>query len=108
MSLKDADKLAPQINVAAVIKSLAPRDIEIDRVIVMAPSYMRDVSKLISETPAEIQHIYLLWKVVQAYYASVEADALTIYKQFLNEINGKVSKRSTSPAHQLTETGSRL
>jgi hypothetical protein len=90
MSLKDADKLTPQIHLASIIKSLAPSDFKTDRLIVMSPSYMKNLSDILSSTPKEVLQTYFIWKVIQAYSSVIEADELKPYSQFSNELQGKV------------------
>jgi endothelin-converting enzyme len=91
MSLKDADKLAPQIRLASIINGLAPGDVKTDRLIVMSPSYMKNLSTTLSSTSHETLQAYFMWKVVQAYSDVVEADELKPYEQFSNVLLGKVS-----------------
>ena len=90
MSLKDADKLTPSVHLAAIIKSLSPSDITVDRIIVASPNYMKDLSEVLSSSSKEVIKSYLVWKVVQAYYSRTEADELKPYSRFINELQGKV------------------
>ena len=90
MSTADADKLIPQIHLSSILKSLVPGDYDIDRVIVMAPQYLQNLSKLLDETSKETLHAYVSWKVIQAYGDYIEADSLTPIKRFANELQGKV------------------
>jgi endothelin-converting enzyme len=102
MSLKDADKLTPQIHLVSIIDNLAPSDVKTDRLIVMSPSYMKNLSDILSSTPKEVLQTYLIWKVVQAYSSVVEADELKPYSQFSNELQGKVRFVFPSPFSTLT------
>jgi endothelin-converting enzyme len=90
MSLKDADLLTPQIRLAATINRFAPADVRVDRLIMMAPAYMKSLSTIIYITPKEVLQTYFMWKVIQAYSSAVEADELTPYSRFKNQIQGKV------------------
>ena len=90
MSLKDADSLTPQIHLASIIKSLAPSDFKTNRLIVMSPDYMRNLSSILSSTSKEVLQTYFMWKVVQAYSSAIEADELKPYSKFTNELQGKV------------------
>jgi endothelin-converting enzyme len=91
MSLKDADLLTPQIRLAVTINRFTPADVKVDRLIMMAPAYMKSLSTIISITPKEVLQTYFIWKVIQAYSSAVEADELTPYSRFKNQIQGKVS-----------------
>lgn len=91
MTPGEADKLVPQINLSSILKSLVPESYNIDRIIVMAPKYLKDLSKLLDDTPMETLHTYIAWKVVQTFNGYIEADALVPYKRFQNELQGKVS-----------------
>lgn len=90
MSLKDASLLTPQIQLSTTIKSFAPLGVKVDRVIVMAPEYLKSLSTIISDTPKEVLQTYFMWKVIQAYASAVEADELKPYSRFRNQIQGKV------------------
>jgi endothelin-converting enzyme len=90
MSLKEADKFTPQIRLSSIIDNLAPSDVKTERLIVMSPPYMKNLSDILSSTPKEVLQTYFIWKVVQAYSSVVEADELKPYSQFSNELQGKV------------------
>jgi endothelin-converting enzyme len=91
MSLDNATALAPQIQLTGLIHSLAPSGVDVNRVIVMAPSYLKDLAKILDHTSTETLRNYFFWKVVQVLSPYVEADALTPYKQFSNELQGRVT-----------------
>ena len=80
-----------------MLKSLAPEDYNVDRIIVMAPEYLKTVSKLLDETPKDTLHAYLSWKVIQVFAGYIEADAIKPYKRFTNELQGKVSWTKFTP-----------
>jgi|ERR1700692_2574698 endothelin-converting enzyme len=90
MSLSDANLLTPQIHLSTTINRFAPPDVKVDRLIVMAPQYMKSLSTIISDTPKEVLHSYFMWKVIQAYASAVDADELKPYSRFKNQIQGKV------------------
>lgn len=95
MSLSDADALAPQLHLSKVLKGLVPCDYKLNRVIVMAPKFLKDLSTLLSETSQDTLHTYFLWKTIQAYASYIEADAVTPLKRFSNELQGKVIAHCT-------------
>lgn len=90
MALKDAAELTPQIHLSVIINSLAPSDVTTNRVIVASPDYMRNLTRVISETPKEVLQTYFIWKLVQNYASVVEADELKPYSRFSNKLQGKV------------------
>lgn len=90
MSLTAADKIVPQIHLAQLVKSLSPESGAPQRIIVMAPDYMKSLKTILSETPTKILHIHLLWKQIQAFGSFIEADAVHPLKQLSNELQGKV------------------
>ncbi|KAK5044530.1 hypothetical protein LTR84_010741 [Exophiala bonariae] len=89
LSLKDTDALTPDLHISKLIESLSPSDVKTERVIVMAPQYLKDLNKLISDTPKSVFNTYFQWKAIQAFYSYVEADAITPYRRFVNELQGK-------------------
>lgn len=89
MSLKEADKLTPQIHLSTIINSLAPSDFKTQRLIVLSPTYMKTLSSILTETSREVLQSYFIWKVVQSYHSVLEADELKPYSQFSNIIQGK-------------------
>jgi endothelin-converting enzyme len=91
MSLAEAEKLAPQVHLSKVIDSLVPEDFKPDRIIVMAPQYLKDLEKLLSDTPQHTVHVYFIWKAIQSYSSFIEDSAIAPYKRFSNELQGKVS-----------------
>jgi endothelin-converting enzyme len=90
MSLEDADELVEQISLSSIINSLAPSDVKTNRLIVMSPNYMKNVTSILSTTPKDVLQTYLLWKLVQAYASAIEADELKPYSRFTNTLQGKV------------------
>lgn len=90
MSLKDADLLTPQINLAATIEKLAPLETKVDRLIVRSPEYMKALSAILSDTPKEVLQTYFMWKVIQEYAPAVDTVELKPYSKFKNQLQGKV------------------
>lgn len=91
MSLHDANSLAPEIDLKGLLHKLAPQHVEVDRVIVMAPAYLKKLSLILSETDSEVVMNHLIWKAVQSFSGYVDAEAVKPYKRFVNELAGKVS-----------------
>lgn len=93
MLLKDANSLTPAVHLSAIIKSLSPSDVTIERIIVASPSYMKDLKEVLTSTSTEVIQSYLMWKVVQAYASKIEANEIKPYTRFINELQGKVCNR---------------
>ncbi|KIX02232.1 uncharacterized protein Z518_08171 [Rhinocladiella mackenziei CBS 650.93] len=91
MAMKDADALAPQLRLSQILDGLVPSDYKPDRIIVMAPQYVKELGKILSDTSEDTIHTYFLWKAIQSYAEYIEADAITPYKRFSNELQGKAS-----------------
>jgi endothelin-converting enzyme len=91
MSLAEADRLAPQIHLSAIINSLAPSGFKTSRIIVMSPPYMKALASILPDTSREVLQTYFLWKAIQAFASDIEADAIKPYTRFSNELQGKVS-----------------
>jgi endothelin-converting enzyme len=90
MSLEEAGQLTPQLGLPNIIKDLAPSDVSIDRVIVMAPQYQKDLAETLLTTSKETLQTYFIWKAVQSLSSYVEADAVVPYTRFSNVLAGKV------------------
>ena len=101
MALEDANKLAPEVDLKGLLHELAPKDVSIDRVIVMAPDYQSKLSSILKDTSSEVVMNYFLWKAIQSFSSYIEADELKPYKRFLNELAGKVRQPPSTPFHPL-------
>lgn len=91
MLIDEASALAPEIELTALIHDLVPEGFVVERVIVMSPKYMTELSTILSGTDKEVIQNYFIWKAVQSLSSYVDADALKPYKRFKNELAGKVS-----------------
>lgn len=89
-SLSDAAALAPQIDLAGIISTFAPRGVNVDRLIVSTPKYMTALADILSETPKSTLQGYFIWKVVQSFAPYVEADAVKPCRRFSNQLLGIV------------------
>jgi endothelin-converting enzyme len=95
MLIGEAAAIAPEIGLEALLHGLAPANSKIERVIVMAPKYMKELSVILAATDMEVLQSYFIWKTVQSYapYVDADADAVKPYKRFLNVLAGKVRLR---------------
>ncbi|RVX75992.1 hypothetical protein B0A52_00349 [Exophiala mesophila] len=89
MSPNEADSLVPAVSLSKIINTLSPDGVTADRFIVMAPEYLKKLNELIDETSRDVIQAYFLWKAIQSYASFIEADAITPYKRFSNELQGK-------------------
>lgn len=89
MSLEDASKLTPQLDLTSIINELSPKDVKVERVIAMAPQYQRDLADTLSDISKQTLQTYFMWKAVQSLSAYIQADAIVPYKRFANELAGK-------------------
>ncbi|KAL2881034.1 hypothetical protein SGCOL_003693 [Colletotrichum sp. CLE4] len=89
MLIDEASALAPEIELTALIHDLVPEGFVVERVIVMSPKYMTELSTILSGTDNEVIQNYFVWKAIQSLGCYVDADALKPYKHFKNELAGK-------------------
>lgn len=89
MLIDEAAAIAPEIDLKGLLKGLAPKDAKIDRVIVMTPKYLKELSLILAATDKEVLQSYFIWKIVQSYSSYVDADAVKPYKRFRNVLAGK-------------------
>ncbi|KAH7087462.1 hypothetical protein FB567DRAFT_442117 [Paraphoma chrysanthemicola] len=89
MSIDEADAIAPEIELKAVLYGLAPSNTKIERVIVMAPAYLKALSVILAATDKDVLQAYFVWKAVQTFSGYIDADAVKPYKRFRNVLAGK-------------------
>jgi endothelin-converting enzyme len=89
MSLKDASDLTPQLDLSELIQALAPPKFEVKTVIVASPSYLKKLSEILDGAASDTLQNYFIWKVVQSLSSYIDAPAVTPYKRFSNELQGK-------------------
>lgn len=104
MLIDEADAIAPEIELKALISGLAPSGADFGRVIVMAPKYLKELSIILAATDKEVVQNYFLWKAVQSLASYVDADAVKPYKRFRNVLSGKVSTWSATCSRSLYAT----
>lgn len=90
MSLQEASDLLPQAGLAAIVRKLSPKKVNVERVINISPSYMNKTAAILDETSDATLQNYMVWKIVQAKYSYIESDVLKPYKRFMNELQGRV------------------
>ena len=95
-SLDDANKLAPEVDLKGLLHELAPKDVGVNRVIVMAPEYQSKLSSILNETDSEVVMNYFVWKAVQSFSGYIDAEEVKPYRRFVNELAGKVSSISST------------
>ncbi|KAK1834048.1 hypothetical protein QBC39DRAFT_278180 [Podospora conica] len=88
MSLGEASELVPKVDLAHIISTLASSQ-DVDRVIVTAPKYLKELQTILKETDPAVVQNYFIWKVVQAYHSYVDSPVTKPYKSFVAELSGK-------------------
>ncbi|KAJ9360622.1 endothelin-converting enzyme [Paecilomyces variotii] len=88
-TIKQTHSLLPEISFSDIISSLAPEGFQTDRLIVGSPSYMKDLSAILQETPRATIQSFLKWKVIQAFSTDVEDPILQPLREFNNRLQGK-------------------
>lgn len=91
MLIEEAAAIAPEIELDALLQGLAPSHSKIERVIVQAPHYLKELSTILAATNRKVLQSYFIWRVVQTFSSYIDADAVKPYKRFKNELAGKVS-----------------
>lgn len=89
LSLEETHSLMPEISFADIISTLGPKDFKADRLIIGSPSYMKDLSAILKETPREIVQAFLKWKAIQAYSSAIEDPKIAPLREFDNRLAGK-------------------
>ncbi|KAH7359692.1 hypothetical protein BKA66DRAFT_573986 [Pyrenochaeta sp. MPI-SDFR-AT-0127] len=89
MLIDEADAIAPEIELKALLAGQAPANSKIERVIVMTPDYLKELSVILAATDREVLQSYFLWKAVQSFSSYVDADAVKPYRRFVNVLAGK-------------------
>ena len=108
MTFEEAEKLAPSIHLSNFIDKQKPVDFKTDRLIIMAPDYMKALEETLKSTSQDDLQAYILWKTVQSYASVTESDALKPYKRFANGLQGKVGHKPLSNFEILTSTRNQM
>ena len=104
MLIDEAAAIAPEIELKALLEGQAPPNSKIERVIVMTPKYLKELSVILAATDREVLQSYFVWKAVQSFSAYVDTDAVKPYKRFVNVLAGKVSNHFWDPADHQTDS----
>ncbi|KAK0737918.1 endothelin-converting enzyme [Schizothecium vesticola] len=87
MSLGDASRLVPKVDLSHIISTLASQ--QVDRVIVTSPKYLEDLATILEETDPAVVQNYFIWKAVQAFHSYIDSPVSKPYEGFVNELAGK-------------------
>jgi endothelin-converting enzyme len=87
MSVSEASALVPQFSLDKLIA--ASTNATVDSIIVTFPHYFANLSSIISETSSSTLQNFFVWKVVQSFAYSIDAEEITPLRQFNNELQGK-------------------
>lgn len=91
-SIKETQSLLPEISFSDIISKFAPSSYKGDRLIVISPSYMKSLSRILRKAPRETVRMYLRWKTIQKYVDRVEDPKV----EPLRKLNNKFAGRDTS------------
>lgn len=89
MLIEEAAAIAPEIELKALIEGQAPKNSKIERVIVMTPNYLKQLSTILAATDKDVLQSYFLWKAIQSLSSYIDADAVKPYRRFVNVLAGK-------------------
>ncbi|UPL03846.1 hypothetical protein LCI18_014780 [Fusarium solani-melongenae] len=87
--IEDIQKLAPQLNYEYVVKELAPKGYRADKVAFSTQGYYKELSDVISETPAEVIQTFFVWKAITALSPYVETELTNAWNAFFQKQLGK-------------------
>lgn len=104
MLIDEAAAIAPEIELKSLLNSLAPEHSNIQRVIVMAPEYLKELSVILAATDKKVLESYFVWKAVQAFFSYVDVEATKPYKRFRNVLAGKVYYPELEPPENHADT----
>ncbi|KAI1344016.1 endothelin-converting enzyme 1 [Xylariaceae sp. FL0016] len=89
IKIADAGKIAPAIELDAVIKSMIPSDYSADTMLLAFPEFLGNVSEIISKTPKSTVQSYMIWQLINAYYSYIEAAEVQPIGRFYNVLSGR-------------------
>ena len=89
MLIDEANAIAPEIELKELLAGQAPENSKIERVIVMAPKYLKELSVILAATDKEVLQSYFYWKAIQSVASYVDTEAVKPYKRFVNVLAGK-------------------
>lgn len=101
MPWKETMKLAPELRLDKVVKTLCPEgyDFENNLIITSFPEYLTNMSEIIQNTEKEALQDFFLWQAVSAFAFNVEADEIMPYKDFRRKLHGIVSNFLAWPSY---------
>jgi endothelin-converting enzyme len=82
MSLVDFQSQAPELSLPSVLGVLVPANYYPNRLIVKAPTYYANASRLVANTPAEILEAFYLWRATVALAPYVVAEEASDFIRF--------------------------
>ena len=106
MALNTTSALVPQIDLQGLIKGRAPSNFTVSKLIVSAPKYLKDLGPVLESTPNDVLLSFFIWKVIMSYESYIEADETRPYRQFTNELAGRVHI-ARNQTHEYILTNSR-
>ena len=88
-TIKETEKLLPEISFSDIISSLAPSGYKNDRLIVGSPSYLESLSSILRETSRETVQHFFKWKIIQSFTDNIEDPKIQPLRELSNKLDGK-------------------
>ncbi|CAK7212387.1 hypothetical protein SBRCBS47491_001446 [Sporothrix bragantina] len=89
MSVKDTAKLLPHFGLEKSLKHLVPADYTLNVTVTAFPEVLANVSQIVADTPREVVHNFLYWRLIVYYSSAVLGPEIRPWRQFLNVLQGK-------------------
>lgn len=88
-SLEEIEALVPEISFSKIISELGPEGYQAEKLIVGSPSYLKDLSAILSKTPRVVVQAFLKWKAIQSFANEIEDAKIAPLLEFNNRLSGK-------------------
>jgi endothelin-converting enzyme len=88
-SPEEAEALVPEISFSKIISKLGPKGYQAKKLIVGSPSYLEELSAILSKTPRVVVQAFFKWKVIQTFADEVEDAKIAPLLEFNNRLAGK-------------------
>jgi len=82
LSLAALDGLAPELALPKVLATLVPSDYQVDGLLVLAPTYYANASRLVANTSSEVLAAFYLWRGIVALAPYIVAEEASDFNRF--------------------------
>ncbi|CAK7227349.1 hypothetical protein SCUCBS95973_006513 [Sporothrix curviconia] len=89
MSVKDTAQLLPHFGLEKSLQHLVPADYTLNVTVTAFPEVLANVSQIVADTPPEVVHNFLYWRLIVYYSGAVLGPEIRPWRQFLNVLQGK-------------------